>query len=151
MSIEGAPSREPVSVVPVPVVPVPARAARAERTAGRHHTVATTVGRPAVVPTPARPEPVLRQDSTPRAPKSVAVAYLWWFFLGLFGMHHFYLGRTGRGLLHLCTLGIGGLGWLADALTLPHQVGSANARIALQDVAPRADATAGPALNDPVR
>ncbi|QDN75914.1 MMPL family transporter [Streptomyces sp. S1A1-7] len=148
VSIEGAPSRGPVPVVPVPVVPVPARAARAERTAGLHHTgVATTASRSAVVPPPARPEPPLRQDSTQRAAKSVAVAYLWWFFVGLFGMHHFYLGRTGRGLLHLCTLGICGLGWLADAFTLPHQVRSANARIARQDVAPRADA---PALNDPV-
>ncbi|MEU0821175.1 MMPL family transporter [Streptomyces mirabilis] len=148
VSIEGAPSREPVPVVPVPVVPVPARAARADRTAGLHHTgVATIASRPAVVPPPARPEPRLRQDSTPRAAKSVAVAYLWWFFVGLFGMHHFYLGRTGRGLLHLCTLGICGLGWLADAFTLPHQVRSANVRIAQQDVAPRADA---PALNDPV-
>ncbi|MFJ4789734.1 MMPL family transporter [Streptomyces sp. NPDC088794] len=146
VSIEGTPSREPV-----PVVPVPAGAARAERTADPHHTgVATTTGRPAVVSPPSRPAPPLRQDSTPRAPKSVAVAYLWWFFLGLFGTHHFYLGRTGRGLLHLCTLGICGLGWLADALTLPHQVRSANARVALQDVVPRADATAGPALNDSV-
>ncbi|MGW2611680.1 TM2 domain-containing protein [Streptomyces mirabilis] len=106
-----------------------------------------TASRSAVVPPPARPEPPLRQDSTQRAAKSVAVAYLWWFFVGLFGMHHFYLGRTGRGLLHLCTVGICGLGWLADAFTLPHQVRSANARIAQQDVAPRAEA---PALNDPV-
>ncbi|MEU9279305.1 MMPL family transporter [Streptomyces sp. NPDC048342] len=142
VSIEGTPSREPV----------PAGAARAERTAGPHRTgAATTTRRPAVVPPPARPEPPLRQDSTPRAPKSVAVAYLWWFFLGLFGMHHFYLGRTGRGLLHLCSLGICGLGWLADALTLPHHVRSANARIALQSIAPQADTTADPAPNDSFR
>ncbi|MFI5887019.1 MMPL family transporter [Streptomyces sp. NPDC051554] len=147
VSIEGAPSHEPV-----PFVPVPAGAAQAERTADPHHTgLATTTGRPAVVSPSSRTGPPLRQDSTPRAPKSVAVAYLWWFFLGLFGIHHFYLGRTGRGLLHLCTLGICGLGWLADALTLPHQVRSANARIALQNVAPRADSTAGPALTDSAR
>ncbi|MGW3101282.1 MMPL family transporter [Streptomyces sp. NPDC001100] len=147
VSIEGTPSREPV-----PFVPVPAGAPRAERTANPHHTgLPTTTGRPAVMSPPSRPAPPLRQDSTPRAPKSVAVAYLWWFFLGLFGIHHFYLGRTGRGLLHLCTLGICGLGWLADALTLPHQVRSANARIALQDVAPRADAMTGPAPTDSVR
>ncbi|MFJ9245024.1 MMPL family transporter [Streptomyces sp. NPDC101776] len=74
--------------------------------------------------------PPLRQVGAPRAPRSVAVAYVWWFFLGLFGVHHFYLGRTRLGLLHLCTLGICGLGWLADAFTLPHQVRSANARTA---------------------
>ncbi|WP_405566454.1 MMPL family transporter [Streptomyces phaeochromogenes] len=151
VSIEGAPSREPDPVPVVPVVPVPDRAARAERTAGAHHMgVATTAGRPAVVPPRSRPGPTPRQDSAPRAPKSVAVAYLWWFFLGLFGMHHFYLGRTGRGLLYLCTLGICGLGWLADALTLPRQVRSANARIVRQDIAPRADATVAPALDDHV-
>ncbi|WP_405545666.1 MMPL family transporter [Streptomyces phaeochromogenes] len=143
VSIEGAPTRESV--------PVSARTVRAERTAAPHLTgVATAESRPPVVPPPSRPEPPLRQDSTPGAPKSVAVAYLWWFFLGLFGMHHFYLGRTGRGLLYLCTLGICGLGWPADALTLPRQVRSANARIVRQDIAPRADATVAPALDDHV-
>ncbi|MET7680397.1 TM2 domain-containing protein [Streptomyces sp. NPDC005423] len=112
--------------------------------------MATTVSRTVAEP-PSRPEPPLRQDSTPRAPKWVAVAYLWWLFLGLCGVHHFYLGRTGRGLLRLCTLGVCGLGWLADAFTLPHQVRDANARIAGKNVGPRADAPAGPALNDAVR
>ncbi|MDH6127286.1 putative membrane protein YdfJ with MMPL/SSD domain [Kitasatospora sp. GP82] len=43
------------------------------------------------------------------------------------------------------------LGWLADLLTLPRQVRSANARLAPQDVAPGADAAVGPALNESVR
>ena len=33
--------------------------------------------------------------------KSTAVAYLLWFFLGVFGAHRFYLGRIGSGLLLL--------------------------------------------------
>ncbi|KOV59417.1 hypothetical protein ADL01_36015 [Streptomyces sp. NRRL WC-3618] len=46
----------------------PQRTARAERTAGPHHTgVATTASRPAVVVPPSWPEPPLRQDSTSRA------------------------------------------------------------------------------------
>ncbi|WP_328497886.1 MMPL family transporter [Streptomyces sp. NBC_00414] len=139
VSIEGAPSRRPASASVIPVAPV---------------------GRPAAVAPPSRPDPVAAaaplRDSTltepplrldtlripKRARKSVAVAYLWWFFLGLFGAHHFYLGRTRRGLLHLCTLGICGLGWLADAYTLPRQVRSANARTFVRDGAPRADAAA---------
>ncbi|MEV7426922.1 MMPL family transporter [Streptomyces sp. NPDC091212] len=57
---------------------------------------------------------------------SVAIAYLWWFPLGLFGAHHFYLGRTGRGVLYLCTAGLLGLGWLVDPFTLPGQVRKTN-------------------------
>ncbi|WP_328684831.1 MMPL family transporter [Streptomyces sp. NBC_00343] len=139
VSIEGAPSRESVPAAPAPA---PASAARVERTGSVPH-------HPGVAPV--RHGSPQRQDRGPRVPKSVLAAYLWWFFFGLFGMHHFYLGRPGRGLLHLCTLGICGLGWLADALTLPHQVRSANVRIALADIALHADATADPASNDSLR
>ena len=38
------------------------------------------------------------------APKSPVAAYLLWFFLGTFGAHRFYMGRTGSGMgmLGLC-------------------------------------------------
>ncbi|MFI9272232.1 MMPL family transporter [Kitasatospora sp. NPDC052896] len=65
---------------------------------------------------------------TRRAPKSAWAAYLWWLFLGLFGAHWFYLGRTRRGLLYLCTASLCGLGWLADPFTLHRQLRAANAR-----------------------
>ncbi|MFS8200533.1 TM2 domain-containing protein, partial [Streptomyces sp. CWNU-52B] len=58
-------------------------------------------------------------------------------FLGVFGAHHFYLGRVRLGLLHLFTLGLCGLGWLADAFALPRQVRSVNARTAPGDPAGR--------------
>ncbi|RDG38194.1 MMPL family transporter [Streptomyces corynorhini] len=64
---------------------------------------------------------------TPVRRKRAWVAYLWWFPLGLFGAHHFYLGRTGRGVLYLCTVGLLGLGWLIDPFLLPGQVRRANA------------------------
>jgi RND superfamily putative drug exporter len=64
--------------------------------------------------------------------KSVGIAYLWWFVFGLFGGHYFYLGRTSRAVVWLCTLGICGLGWLADLYTLPRQVHDTNARTAAQ-------------------
>ncbi|MFF2996513.1 TM2 domain-containing protein [Streptomyces sp. NPDC057950] len=112
--------------------------------------MATTAVRPAVAPP--QPEPSLRhqaalpglqpqQTGALHTPKSVVAAYVCWIFLGVFGIHHFYLGRKNRGLLHLFTLGICGLGWLVDGVTLPRQVRSANARIATRDVATPAEWT----------
>jgi RND superfamily putative drug exporter len=84
-------------------------------------------------------EPMVRPQSPPQtphsgkvarcAPKSAGVAYLWWFFFGLFGVQYLYLGKTGLGLLYLCAAGLGGLGWLVDPFTLPRQVRRANAQI----------------------
>ncbi|MEW1720956.1 MMPL family transporter [Streptomyces sp. NPDC093109] len=58
--------------------------------------------------------------------KSLGIAYLWWFPLGLFGAHHFYQGKTGRGVLYLCTVGLVGIGWLIDLVTLPGQIRRTN-------------------------
>jgi TM2 domain-containing membrane protein YozV len=63
--------------------------------------------------------------------KSTGVAYLWWLFLGAFGAHHFYLGKTGRGLLYLFTLGLLGVGCLVDLFTLPAQTRAVNAQRAV--------------------
>ncbi|MFD8421685.1 MMPL family transporter [Streptomyces sp. NPDC059466] len=143
VSIEGAPSRQPIPAGSTPAAPVPGGPIEAERTAAPHRNVATTAIRSGVVPAQPEPSPQHRavlpglqpqQTSTARTPKSVLAAYLWWFFLGVFGIHHFYLGRKKWGLVHLFTLGICGLGWLVDSVTLPRQVRSANARIALRDV-----------------
>lgn len=47
--------------------------------------------------------------------RSVAVAYCLWFFLGVFGIHRFYLDRNVSGIIYLFTLGIFGIGWLGTA------------------------------------
>jgi RND superfamily putative drug exporter len=75
---------------------------------------------------PGRPQPA--RTAQPH-PNSLAIAYLWWFFLGLFGAHHFYLGQHRRGWLYLSTAGLCGLGWLVDPFLLPRQVRSVNARL----------------------
>ena len=64
--------------------------------------------------------------------KSKSTAYLLWFFLGGFGAHKFYLGKTGMGILYLFTFGIFGIGWLIDLFTLGGQVDTYNAMFALR-------------------
>jgi len=59
--------------------------------------------------------------------KSKGVAYLLWFFLGVFGAHKFYLGKVGMGILYLFTFGIFGIGWFIDLFTLGNQVDLYNA------------------------
>lgn len=85
----------------------------------------TTDASPTAAAGPTHPRHSARRVTLP-GPKSTSAAYLWWLFLGLFGAHWFYLGRTRRGVLYLCTAGLCGLGWLADPLTLPRQVHAAN-------------------------
>lgn len=60
--------------------------------------------------------------------RTTGVAYAWWFFLGLFGGHQFYLRRPGRGWLYFFTVGIFTMGWMWDAFTLPTQVRRVNVR-----------------------
>jgi TM2 domain-containing membrane protein YozV len=59
--------------------------------------------------------------------KSKGIAYILWFFFGIFGAHRFYLEKTGTGILYLCTLGIFGVGWLIDLFKLGDQVDVYNA------------------------
>jgi TM2 domain-containing membrane protein YozV len=59
---------------------------------------------------------------------SIGIAYVLWFFLGVFGVHRFYLGRTGSGLLWLLTGGLCGVGQLVDLFLIPSLVDEANRR-----------------------
>jgi len=59
--------------------------------------------------------------------KQKGVAYLLWFFLGLFGAHKFYVGKVGMGVVYLFTAGLFGIGWFIDLFTLGNQVDIANA------------------------
>ncbi|WP_228373221.1 TM2 domain-containing protein [Demequina silvatica] len=64
-------------------------------------------------------------------PKDTAITYILWFFLGVFGVHHFYMGKIGRGILWLLTGGLFLIGWIVDLFTIPSQVRNVNARRAM--------------------
>jgi len=48
-------------------------------------------------------------------------------FLGVFGVHRFYMGKIFTGLLYLCTGGLFLVGYLYDFLTLNEQLSQVNA------------------------
>ena len=55
---------------------------------------------------------------TPMSTKSKVVAAVLCFFLGIFGVHRFYAGKIGTGLLWFFTLGFLGLGVLIDFIMI---------------------------------
>ncbi len=86
------------------------------------------------------PDPTTRMMQYDAAKKSVAIAYLLWFFLGSLGVHRFYLGSWGIGLLMLActllafvTLGITGLVpgaiLIWDLFTIPGKIHRHNQRL----------------------
>lgn len=52
------------------------------------------------------------------SPKSKTTAALLCFFLGELGIHRFYVGKTGSGILYLLTLGVFGIGVLIDFIKI---------------------------------
>ena len=50
--------------------------------------------------------------------KSRLVALLLCLFLGELGIHRFYVGKVGTGILWLCTGGIFGIGFLIDLIMI---------------------------------
>ncbi len=79
--------------------------------------------------------------------KSTGVAYLLWFFLGMFGAHRFYAGRIASAvvlllltlvslLLSFLVIGlfllvIPAVWWLIDALLIPGMISGYNGRLAM--------------------
>ncbi len=53
-----------------------------------------------------------------RSSRSRLVAVLLCLFTGVFGVHKFYLGKIGMGILYIFTYGLFGIGWLVDMIVL---------------------------------
>ena len=50
--------------------------------------------------------------------KKRMAALLLCIFLGEFGIHRFYVGKIGTGILYLFTLGLFGVGWIVDIILI---------------------------------
>jgi TM2 domain-containing membrane protein YozV len=61
-------------------------------------------------------------------PINYTLAWLLLTFLGVFGVHRFYMGKWVSGLIYLLTLGLFGLGILYDFWTLNDQISLEHAR-----------------------
>lgn len=57
-----------------------------------------------------------------------SVAWILQTFLGMFGIHRFYMGKIFTGLLWLISLGLVGIGWIYDYCTLNQQIDEINRR-----------------------
>lgn len=50
--------------------------------------------------------------------KNKWVAFFLCLFLGFFGVHKFYEGKIGMGILYIFTMGLLGIGWIIDIISL---------------------------------
>ena len=73
--------------------------------------------------------PAMAEEAERRYPLGridYAVAWLLHLFLGLFGIHRFYMGKIITGVIYLCTGGMFGIGYVYDTLTLNDQIAELN-------------------------
>lgn len=64
-------------------------------------------------------DPIVPEVAVPvRSQKSKGVALVLCVLLGYMGIHRFYVGKIGTGILWLLTLGCFGIGWIVDIVML---------------------------------
>ena len=67
---------------------------------------------------PMPPKPTVDQFGNPISPKSRVVAAILAWFLGIFGIHRFYVGKVGTGIAMIFTLGGLGIWALIDFIMI---------------------------------
>ena len=77
-----------------------------------------TIGGAPQQPTYTVPQQPYYPPAQPVKEEKLGVELLLCFFLGGFGVHKFYRGKIGMGLLYLFTGGLFGIGYLVDLITL---------------------------------
>lgn len=60
----------------------------------------------------------IERDPAELSPKSKAITLILCIFLGFFGVHRFYVGKKGTGVLWMLSGGVFGIGWIADIITI---------------------------------
>ncbi len=55
---------------------------------------------------------------TSSSDKKRGTALILCLFGGVFGLHQFYVGRIGKGILYACTVGLFLVGWLGDLMKI---------------------------------
>ncbi len=60
----------------------------------------------------------MSQFVTGTSHKSRKIALILCIFGGFFGLHNFYVGRYGRGILYMLTGGIFAIGWFFDIIKI---------------------------------
>jgi len=85
----------------------------------------TGCGAPLPQPQPGTPPNYYAQPNTPPyyypqpcSPSSRWIAFILCFFVGVLGIHRFYVGKIGTGVLYLFTGGLFGIGWLVDLIMI---------------------------------
>jgi TM2 domain-containing membrane protein YozV len=61
-------------------------------------------------------------------PANYDIAWILLTFLGFLGIHRFYLGKWGTGIIWLLTGGLFAIGWAYDFCTLNEQVDKVNSQ-----------------------
>ena len=82
----------------------------------RESVVIETPAAPPVVQMP--PKPTVDEFGNPVSPKSRLAAALLAWFLGVLGIHRFYVGKVGTGILMIVTLGGLGIWALIDFIVI---------------------------------
>lgn len=75
--------------------------------------ISTQQGQPVLVQQ-GQPVQVFINQPAQKSPKNRWVALVLAIFGGYFGIHRFYVGKIGSGIIYLFTVGLFGVGWIVD-------------------------------------